>query len=394
MASPLSPAVLQLYSQQTDYTIFGCSWIPASARLITVGMRSNGAGPITVWSMPGSKGAEGDSGAARAPGGQMHLQKTAEYVKGAALKCVSFNASIHPKRQFSTGDHKGYLYLYDIEQMSRPLFSVKAHENMINCVDGVGGKDPMKYGAPEIATGSSDGAVKVWDVRRNTPVVVFTPDEDSVVSVGNPGRPEDGVLRIYPECWAVAFGGSYNVYDRWVAMGYDNGDLKILDLRASRVIYEHHFPNGICSLEFDRQDIRPNKLVVATLQGHIYILDLKTLHPEQGFAILDVKPFGAASSSTLWSVRHNPMNRDVFLTSSGGRLGLLRYEYPAERSRTLEDGSSVGVVGKCSVVCDAPFNEQAINTISWNRDKNGLIAWSAMDQTINLGFVTNLKSLE
>lgn len=373
-ADPLLPSILQLFSESSDYTLYGTSWIPSSARLVSVGMNTKGQGPVTIWSFKDKR-----------------LVKESEHIKSEALKCVTFGASIDPKRHFATGDHKGHLFVYDIENIGTPLYSSRGHSQMINCVDGVGGKDPMKYGAPEIATGSSDGKVQVWDIRRAAPVLTFSPSEESVLRVG---RPDDGYVEVTPECWCVAFGNSFSQYERWLAMGYDNGDLKIIDMRTMKVFYSQHFQNGIVSIDFDRPDIKGNKLTIGTLQGHVYIIDLKTLHSEQGFACMDFKPFGTENTVTIWSTRHCPSNRDIFLCSGSGRLALCNYEYPPERSRKLEDGSEVGVLGKCKVVCDVPMNSQAVNTISWNRDKPGLIGWSAMDQTINIGFVTNLNKLD
>lgn len=43
-------------------------------------------------------------------------------------------------------------------------YSVKAHENIVNCIDGIGGQN-IGYGAPEIATGGRDGCVRIWDPR-------------------------------------------------------------------------------------------------------------------------------------------------------------------------------------------------------------------------------------
>lgn len=373
-ADPLTPTILQLYTESVGHTIYGTAWIPQSARIVTVGMTSRGTGPVTVWEFR-----------------EKRLVQATQVEMKEALKCVSFGASVVPQRQFATGDHRGRLLVFDIEKLSLPIFSVKAHEGMINCVDGVGGKDPMKYGAPEIATGASDGIVKLWDTRRQTPVLRFAPTEDSALDVG---QSDTGYVRVYPECWCVAFGGSYDRNERWLAMGYDNGDLKLLDLRKMEVIYEHHFLNGIVGLEFDRQDIKPNKLVVSTLQGHLYIIDLKTYHPKEQYAILDYKPFGTDSTATLWQVRHSPSSRDVFVTCGGGRLALCKYNYPPDRSRKLEDGTEVGIVGTATTVCDIPMNTQTINTVCWNRDKFGLLGWGGTDQTINIGFVTNISSLE
>jgi hypothetical protein len=38
------------------------------------------------------------------------------------------------------------------------------------------------------------------------------------------------------DCWAVAFGNSYNDEERCVLAGYDNGDVKMFDLRMNKVI--------------------------------------------------------------------------------------------------------------------------------------------------------------
>ena len=74
----------------------------------------------------------------------------------------------------------------------QPVFSVKGHDTIINCIDGCGGM--RGAGAPEIATGSRDGCVHVGDPRqRDQPVASMEPE---------PGAP----IR---DCWAVAFGDAH-----------------------------------------------------------------------------------------------------------------------------------------------------------------------------------------
>ena len=54
-------------------------------------------------------------------------------------------------------------------------------------------------GAPEIVTGSKDGAVKVWDPRlKDKPVITILPQTDKHAR----------------DCWAVAFGNSHTNNDR------------------------------------------------------------------------------------------------------------------------------------------------------------------------------------
>lgn len=37
------------------------------------------------------------------------------------------------------------------------------------------------------------------------------------------------------DCWCVAIGNSYDDEERCVLAGYDNGDIKLFDLRANKV---------------------------------------------------------------------------------------------------------------------------------------------------------------
>ncbi len=52
-----------------------------------------------------------------------------------------------------------------------------------------------------------------------------------------------------------------------IAAGYDNGDLKLFDLKTNQLNWEVNLKNGICGLEFDRKDIIMNKIVATTLEG-------------------------------------------------------------------------------------------------------------------------------
>lgn len=51
------------------------------------------------------------------------------------------------------------------------------------------------------------------------------------------------VCLTHRDCWSVAFGNSYNDEERCVLAGYDNGDVKLFDLRMNKVgprRHEHH----------------------------------------------------------------------------------------------------------------------------------------------------------
>lgn len=102
----------------------------------------------------------------------------------------------------------------------------------MNALDGIGGKGPQ-YGAPEIATCGRDGCVRVWDPRTREPVLSLEPSDAE---------------EIKPDCWAVAFGNSFNSEERCLASGYDNGDVKLFDLRTNCLRWDTNVKNGVCGL--------------------------------------------------------------------------------------------------------------------------------------------------
>lgn len=70
----------------------------------------------------------------------------------------------------------------------------------------------------------------VWDVRqKNDPVAKMEAEEDEKKR----------------DCWTVAFGNSYNAEQRAVCAGYDNGDIKMFDLRTNSVRWEANVKNGV-----------------------------------------------------------------------------------------------------------------------------------------------------
>lgn len=211
-------------------------------------------------------------------------------------------------RDVATVDYKGKLTIYDIER-GVAKYEVQAHANIANTIDGIGGKG-AEFGAPELVTGGTDGCVRVWDPRQQAPVVSLEPSESEPIK---------------PDCWTVAFGNAHNQEERCIAAGYDNGDVKIFDLKTNCLRWDTNVQNGVCGIEFDRADIMMNKLVVTTLESKFHVFDLKTYHPQQGYTGLAE----LAHKSTIWGVRHLPQNRDLFTTLGGnGHLNLYKYHYP------------------------------------------------------------------
>ncbi|RXN01390.1 hypothetical protein EOD39_6949 [Acipenser ruthenus] len=282
--------------------------------------------------------------------------------KAKPFKCGTFGATSLQQRHLATGDFGGNLNIWNLEAPEIPVYSVKAHTEIVNTIDGVGGLG-IGDGAPEIVTGSRDGTVKVWDPRqKDTPVANMEPIE------GETKR----------DCWTVAFGNASNDQDRCVCAGYDNGDIKLFDLRNM----------SVCCVEFDRKDINMNKLVATSLEGKFNVFDMRTQHPTKGFASVSEK----AHKSTVWQARHLPQNRDIFMTAGGaGGLHLWKYEYPAQRSKKDADEIEMGVAGSASLLQNVTLSTQPIASLDWSPDKQGLCVCSAFDQTVRVLIVTKLN---
>ena len=365
MSSDFSgPQILPHLETAVDFTLFDCAWVPSSPRFVVSGTRGDGSGVLRVYRIS-----------------PQELTQVGETKTDKSIKCLTFGAATLEERHVACGDFGGCLQVFDLERLSEPVWRVKAHDDFINAVDGAGGGcGGSGEGAPEVATASRDGTVKVWDLRvKEKPVLCMRPGRD-----GADAR---------RDAWAVAFGNAHSDSDRAVAAGYDNGDLKLFDLRTVSVLFEDTAPAGICSLQFDRKDIEMNKLVAACLKGYVCLWDLRTRHPDKGYTRLDGGAEG--DKATVWSVRHLPQNREVMATASGsGGLTLWKYEYPEKRSRKSEgDGKEEGVVGKLVQLQDSEFGEQPLGSFAWSPDKTGLGLCTSFDQKIRTVIVTRLNTL-
>ncbi|RKO94023.1 WD repeat-containing protein 92-like protein [Blyttiomyces helicus] len=353
------PQIVTHIQKSLTYTPYDVKWIPCSARFVVLGQHARGTGALEVFELDGA---------------DAKLVSQAE--KPHAFKCGTFGASPLHDRHLATGDFEGRLCTWDLERTELPVYSVRAHEQIINCIDGCGGVG-VKTGPPEIATGSRDGTVKIWDPRqKDKPVAKISPTK------GEPAR----------DTWTVAFGNSFNDEERVIAAGYENGDVKMFDLRSMSLLWETNIKNGVCSIEFDRKDIQMNKMVVTSLESSFQAYDLRTKHPEEGFASVTEK---AHDNTTVWAVRHLPQNRDVFITSGGnGDLNLYKYKYPPARSRKDDKNiHSLGVAGTVELLNKAHVAEQPVSALDWSPDKQGLCVFAAFDQAVRVGIVTKLGSI-
>ncbi|TDG47638.1 hypothetical protein AWZ03_005936 [Drosophila navojoa] len=372
------PQMIEHLHESVAYTVYDTKWIPLSAKFVVLGSKPNSHGILDIYELNEDK-----------------LKKVKSVEKKAAFKCGTFGASSLRNRHMAIGDFEGRLQVLDLERPEMAVYNVKGHTGIINCIDAIGGTQ-LECGAPEIVTGGRDGAVKVWDIRQG---------QEPVVDISPPSQMGDGVNRsnLRRDCWALAFGNTYNAEERLIAAGYDNGDLKLFDLRAMGVRWEATIRNGICGLEFDRRDIPMNKLAVTTLEGGLLVYDMRTQHPTKGFSYVEERNAGRSVGSngvitgpkaTVWTVRHVPQNRDVFLTGSGtGSIRLWKYEYPDRRVFQDADGNKEGVAGKLHMVSAVTLSSQPVHSFDWHPDKLGLAVAGAFDQSVRVLITTKLNTL-
>lgn len=357
MALNDTPQIITHASLSVPYTVFDVKWVPRSARVVALGQTPRGRGILASYKLT-KKG----------------LEEVSSVTKGSGFKCGSFGGSLLEERHLATGDFGGRVCVWDVEHPEVPVYMAAGHEGIVNALDGVGGV--VGEGAPELVTGGRDGAVHVWDVRqKGEPVLSFVGEK------GGEGR----------DAWAVAFGNAYSPEERSVAAGYDNGDVKLFDLRTSSVLWETNVANGVAGLSFDRPDIEMNKLHVSTLEGKVRVYDLRTFNQDHGgYAYVQHDGHDA----TAWRSTPLPQNRDVFMSSYGdGSLSLFSYGYPEKRSEKDPKGNPVGVAGQIRPHASLAASSQPIHCFDWSPDKRGLCVFGSFDQCIRVGLVTKLELL-
>ena len=348
MNSTDAPHMIEYVSKSLDFTPHDSKWLPGTARFVCCGIGPSGKGALGIYELQRD--------------GTKDLHHDLSF-RPQGIKCATFGACRYGDQHIALGDFAGYLSICDLarEDKSGEVFSVHAHEGLINAIDGIGG---ITCGAPEIATGGRDGCVRIWDPRVNHAVVTLNPN--------SPSNARD--------CWSVAFGNSFNNEERSIMAGFDNGDVKLYDLRTNTIRWEDNVKNGVTSIQFDRPDIEMNKAVVTTLESKFRCYDLRTLHPTEGFAYTAEK----AHRSTVWISKHLPQNRDIIMTGGGnGGFNIYKYRYPKKRVGThSHDGSLIGIAGSLELLNSRVISTQPIVSFDWSPDREGLCCMSSLDQTV------------
>lgn len=352
----ITPHIKTHITKSLNYTPFDIKWLPYSTKIVITGQTQSLKGIIQIYHLKKGK-----------------LELESEYKKENGFKCCSFGASSFASRELAIGDLEGNFQIFDLEK-GVPSYEIKkAHKSTIYSIDAVGKN--IYYGIPEIVTGGKDGNVKIWDLRSDKHAILLEPK---------------GIENNFPECWSVAFGGCFNNDERNLGIGYDNGDIKLYDLRMDRLIYGENFKSGICSIEFDKKNIPLNKMAATTLDSKIYLFDLKNL--EKNNYLRCNKLIGEVNNTTIWGIKFLPQNRNIFISMDGnGSLNIYKYNnndfFFNELDTNQIENQSLTLLSH-NLICSQP-----IIGFDLHIAKFGLFCLVAFDRTVKICSADNLISL-
>ncbi|KAG0228682.1 hypothetical protein BGW41_003360 [Actinomortierella wolfii] len=341
---------IQTLAQKTlPFTAFQTVWIPGTNRICAVGANDAGFGVIQVYQAR-SRATTAAKSTATTPGAgaSARLELYSEVEKRIQFKAATFRASTQPSH-LVTGDFDGRIGVWDLERTEVPVTMIKAHDDVVNCIDGAGASS----GRPEVVSGCRDGVVKVWDLRqKGDPVCTMIPKK---------GYEQD--------IWTIAMGNATSADDLYVAAGYDNGDIRVFDLRAAKPVFETNVAHGICSLEFDKRQGLASQLVATDLEGSLHSFDLINNQVQT----MESMVVQTGDDSTLWQVRHLPHMQSYFaVTDGGGQIHM--YSHGDENTAVKKIESK-------------RLASQGILTLEFNEDMEGLFICSDLENTMRLGLV-------
>ncbi|KAG0348761.1 WD repeat-containing protein 92 [Podila humilis] len=364
--------ITQVASKPIPFTGFQALWVPGTTRICTFGSSDAGFGVIQVHALASPSPSTTTPTSSQFPKLLLH----SETEKKAQFKCGTFRAGGgHPPR-LVTGDFDGRVGVWDLSRTEVPLSMWEAHTDIVTCMDGVSGSgghhlhQHHSNGLPrqEFVTGCRDGTVKLWDMRQ----------KDGAISVM---APKKGYRH---EVWTVSMNAqSSGADDLLVAAGYDNGDIRVMDIAAGKVVFETSVGHGVCSVEFDRRKGMSPRLIATTMEGALHTFNLTQGQdavvsiPSTSTSFTNVLEetliVQKGDENTLWQARHVPQRPELLaVTDGGGNVHL--YEHGDEGSLTQSRGTH-------------HFAKEAILSLEFNEDMEGLFVACDLGNTVRVGIL-------
>ena len=329
----LFPKIKLLLSKSLNYIPFDIHWLPYSTKLVSIGESFDSKGILQIYNLNLGK-----------------LSIESEYIQNYPSKCCTFGISSFSSRDLALGDFDGNLSVIDLEKGEFNYEIKKAHKGIIQSIDGLGIKN--NQGPPEIVTGGKDGLVKLWDLRSDKPCILLEPKD---------------IKKNFPECWTVRFCDCG--FNKKVGIGYDNGDIKIYDLRMDKIFFGENLKKGVCNIEFDKKNIPINKMIVTTLDSKFYLYDFTNYFQNQ-------KKLYDEVNTTIWGAKFLPQKRDMFVSLGGdGNLNLYKYD----KKDFLNNSNDKLNMLSSNYICSRP-----IIGFDWHLIKNGLACLVSLDNSIKI----------
>ena len=329
----LVPKIKSIITKKINYIPLDIHWLPFSTKLVTIGETFNSKGILQIYNLC-----------------QGRLSLENEYIHNFPCKCSSFSTYSFSSRDLALGDFKGNLSIFDLERGIKNYEIKNAHKGIIQSIDGSGIKN--NQGPSEVITGGKDSLVKLWDLRSDKPSVILEPKD---------------IKQNFPECWTVKYGDCG--LGKTIGIGYDNGDVKIFDLRMDKLFYRENLKSGICYIEFDTKNKNPsNKMIVTTLNSKLYLYDLSNLENN--------KKLCNEVNTTIWGAKFFPHERDIFV-SLGGDGNINFYNY--DKNLFINNNNDKLNVVAYNNICSSP-----IIGFDWHLIKNGLACLISLDNTVRI----------
>jgi len=330
--------LLDVTEKTVDFTVLSLSWIPCSARIISIGAHQKGHGVLSVHTLAGRE-----------------LNETSSIKTDRPLRCGTFDLGDQNERVFCSGDFSGNICLWDIESLKRFDGVTGAHSDLINSIAS-GGK-----GSSEILTGGRDGEVKLWDRRTlSKPTVRMFPEN----------------YQTKRDCWTVSHSANQST-STLVAAGFDNGDVKVFDLRAMKVLWETNVGRGVSHTTFLVDDTTEaasgysRRLLLAAGTVHGKIFSWQVEKPKQKVSSLQL------DKSTVWCTEKIATHSPLLISCLGS--GALCF--------SRQDNNN----GNMKCVDTHQISESPITSVTVSKDKPGLISTASCDNKIRLFIYTAIK---